>query len=297
MKQIYIIIQITLCAAFVRGQDSNTTRKVMTWVPPYAVSACQETLRKSFDRAGMSNGITHLGLQFWTPTMGGGIERVTKYGAISDSQISDLQTWAANNDIHVMLCIYNGISGWNWELAVAAFDANKKNFIDALMKETLRLNLDGIDIDLEGIGHLKSSKAAFITFIKDLSDRLHARGKVLTVDTFPYKWNAPNSTWWPELLPIIDGLNVMGYTETGEGAADWRAYAALKKAAGIHADKLLIGMPSNKADWQESSIEEHLNWVVKDSSVGLAIWDAQLKDPAWRTKEVWGNISKIRGTD
>jgi ABC-type antimicrobial peptide transport system permease subunit len=33
---------------------------------------------------------------------------------------------------------------------------------------------------------------------------------------------------------------------------------------------------------------------AKDKSVGLAIWDAQLKDSKWRTKEIWQTISRIR---
>ena len=297
MKYIYILLQITLCAALVRGQDSSTNRNVMTWVPPYAVNASLEALKESFGGAGMGNSLTHLGLQFWTPTMAGGIERVTRYGAIDDSQISDFRAWGSKHGIHVMLCIYNGISGWDWELARSSFDTNQKTFIDTLMNETLRLNLDGIDIDLEGIGKLDYSKNAFVNFVKGLSGRLHESGKLLTVDSFPYKWNAPNRSWWPELLPVIDGLNVMGYSETGASATDWRAYAALKEAAGKYSKKLCIGMPSNKAEWQESSVEGNLNWVVRDPFVGLAIWDAQLKDPAWRTREVWEQILKISGKD
>jgi hypothetical protein len=39
---------------------------------------------------------------------------------------------------------------------------------------------------------------------------------------------------------------------------------------------------------------EHLDWIAKEPSVGLAIWDAQLKDPKWRTKEIWKTISNIK---
>ena len=51
----------------------------MTWVPPYAVSACQQRLNESFDGAGMKDGLTHLGLQFWNPTATGGVELVTRF--------------------------------------------------------------------------------------------------------------------------------------------------------------------------------------------------------------------------
>jgi hypothetical protein len=86
----------------------------------------------------------------------------------------------------------------------------------------------------------------------------------------------------------------MGYSETGATAADCRSYESLKVAAGSHSSKLAIGMSSNAAQWQDASVMEHLRWVIDDGSVGLAIWDAQLREPAWRTKETWLAITKIR---
>jgi hypothetical protein len=195
-----------------------------------------------------------------------------------------------------MLCVYNGTpSGWDWELARSAFDTHRAEFTEALAKETVRLQLDGVDIDLEGKGDLEGSKDAFVRFIKELSGRLHKEGKELSVDTFAYKWHAPRQSWWPELLPHIDALNVMGYSETGSTAEEWRSYDSIKAAAGSHSSKLLMGMSSNAAQWQESPLSEHLRWVIEDESVGLAIWDARLPDSSWRTKQTWSAIAKIRG--
>ena len=87
----------------------------------------------------------------------------------------------------------------------------------------------------------------------------------------------------------------MGYSETGANSDEWRSYASFKAAAGIHHSKLLIGMPSNTARWQESSVIEHLNWLIEDASVGLAIWDARLRNLKWRSKETWLAISEIKG--
>jgi hypothetical protein len=165
---------------------------------------------------------------------------------------------------------------------------------EALVAETERLALDGVDVDLEGNGSLDSSKDAFVQFVRELSGHLHAAGKQITVDSFSYQWNAPNQTWWTELLPLVNGLTTMGYNEIGANASDWRSYAAQKAAAGAHASKLLIGMPGDKAQWQGTEAAEHLAWVARDQAVGLAIWDAQLEAPAWRTQSVWESIAKIR---
>lgn len=194
-----------------------------------------------------------------------------------------------------MLCVYNGkASGWDWDLAKTAFDEHRTKFVEALVSETLRLKLDGIDIDLEGNGELDESQAAFVRFIEELSKRLHAEGKELTVDSFAYKWNAPNQNWWPALIPHVDALHVMGYAETGAGAAEWRSYDFQKAAAEDEASKLLIGMTSSAAEWQEIPVERNLQWIIDNPAVGMAIWDAQLKAPEWRTKAMWQAISKIK---
>jgi hypothetical protein len=268
----------------------------MTWVPPYAVSACQQRLNESFDGASMKDGITHLGLQFWNPTATGEVKLVTRFReTINDAKIAEFRKWGDAHNVGIMLCIYNATAaGWDWGLASSAFATHRTAFVEALVNETLRLQLDGVDIDFEGKGQLDASKDAYVLFIKELSERLHAEGKELTLDTFAYKWNAPRQSWWPALLPHIDGLHVMGYAETGAGAADWRSYAFLKAATAAQASKLLIGVPGGRSKWQGSSAKTHLQWIVDDGSAGLAIWDARVSDPIWRTKEIWQTIAKLK---
>ena len=267
----------------------------MTWVPPYATSTCLDRLNESFDGLGMKNGLTHLGLQFWRPSEKGKMQLVDDFKPIDDSTIIQFRKWGEVNNVRVLLCVYNGYKdGWNWDLAKTAFDHNRKQFITTLVSEIVRLQLDGVDIDFEGKGTRDGDKKAFFEFIKELSFALKANGKELTVDSFAYKWNSPNQGWWKMMLPHIDALHVMGYSETGSKSAGWRSYDFLKVAAGKYSSKLLIGVPSHTANWENKSVQEHLKWVAKDKSVGLAIWDAQLKDPKWRTKEIWKTISKIR---
>ena len=267
----------------------------MTWVPPYATSQCLDRLNESFGGIGMKNGLTHLGLQFWRPSDKGQIKLVDDFKPIDDATIIQFRKWGNTNNVRVLLCVYNGYKdGWNWDLAKNAFYMYRKQFIAALVSETIRLQLDGVDIDFEGKGTRDGDKKTFIEFIKELSSALRAKGKELTVDSFAYKWNAPNQGWWKMMLPHIDALHIMGYSETGSKSTGWRSYDFLKAAAGKYSSKLLIGVPGHTANWENKSVRDHLEWVVKDKSVGLAIWDAQLKDPKWRTKEIWQTISRIR---
>ena len=271
----------------------------MTWVPPYATEICKDRLDESFGEVGLKNGLTHMGLQFWRPTEEGRIGLVDDFKPIYDSTIINFRKWGQTHGIKVLLCIYNGTrDGWNWDLAKNAFETYRKQFIKTLVSETVRLNLDGVDIDFEGKGKLDGNTEAFVSFIKELSSALKAKGKELTVDSFAYKWNAPNQGWWKLLLPYVDALHVMGYSETGSKSTSWRSYDFLKAAAGKYSSKLLIGVPSHASNWEKASVQEHLEWIVTDPSVGLAIWDAQLKDSKWRTQEIWQTISRIRqGSD
>lgn len=266
----------------------------MTWVPPYATSKCLDRLNESFGGVGMKNGLTHLGLQFWRPSEKGKIKLVGDFKPIDDATIIQFRKWGKTNNVRLLLCVYNGYkNGWNWDLAKNAFCVYRKQFIATLVSETVRLQLDGVDIDFEGKGNRDRDKKAFIDFIKELSIALKAKGKELTVDSFAYKWNAPNQGWWKMMLPHIDALHVMGYSETGSNSAGWRSYHYIKNAAGNYSSNLLIGVPSHKSSWEMSSVQRHLEWIAKDSSVGLAIWDAQLKDSKWRTKEIWQMITSI----
>lgn len=267
----------------------------MTWVPSYATEICRDRLDESFGEVGLKNGLTHMGLQFWRPTEEGRIGLVDDFKPIYDSTIINFRKWGQTHGIKVLLCIYNGTrDGWNWNLAKNAFETHRKQFIKTLVSETVRLNLDGVDIDFEGKGKLDGDTEAFVSFIKELSSALKAKGKELTVDSFAYKWNAPNQGWWKLLLPYVDALHVMGYSETGSKSTSWRSYDFLKAAAGKYSSKLLIGVPSHASNWEKASVQEHLEWIVTDPSVGLAIWDAQLKDSKWRTQEIWQTISRIR---
>jgi hypothetical protein len=268
---------------------------VTIWVPPYAVAKSKAQLTASFDNTGAKDAITYLALQFWIPTKEGGVERV-KFDEVTDAAIQELRDWGHANGIRVLLCVYNhnGPNKWDWPLAKAAFADHPKEFVKSLVSEMERLGLDGIDIDLEGPGSFDADKEAFVSFMTDLSRELRFRSKHLTVDSFAYVWNAPNQNWWPALLPLVDALTSMGYDETGSTAPEWRSYTAQKSAAGSSAAKLQIGMPSGKDQWRGNTAIEQLQWVRKDNGTGVAIWDAQLRSPAWKTPEVWQTLRGIR---
>jgi hypothetical protein len=267
---------------------------VMTWVPPYSIAKCKARLNESFDGVAMADGLTHLGLQFWTPTPAGGVAYAGKQDGPSDAVVSEFVQWGHAHGVRVLLCVYNGSHGWDWNLARAAFTEHRDAFVEALINEVTRLHLDGVDIDLEGNGSFEKDKGPFLDFMRPLSAKLHAQGRHLTVDTFSHIWNAPNQQWWPELLPLVDGLTTMGYEEIGANAPEWKSYAAQKAATGEHAAKFMLGMPAHKDAWHGNTAAEQLKWVVDDGGTGVSMWDAQLNG-AWSKSEIWKSLGQIRG--
>jgi GH18 family chitinase len=245
------------------------------------------------------NGITHLGLQLWVPSADGGLERSSHYGAISDASIKQFVRWGHSKGIKVMLTVYNGDNGWDWNLATNAFDTNKAKFVKALVAEMKHMGLDGIDVDLEGPGvDAADHQTAYINFIKALRKALRADGKVLTVDSFHYIWNAPNQTWWPQLFPLVDGITSMGYDDLGVHGTGYQAYDFQKMTAGRWVHKLMIGTPSYSANWLGDDAQTQVNWFLHAGTVGMGIWDAQMGVQvgvtAWQTPGIWKVLKKIR---
>jgi hypothetical protein len=269
-------------------------RLVMTWVPPYAVKKCQVRLSETYGGVGMGDALTHLALQFWIPTRDGGLGRAGRTNEATDAAIAALRDWGRTNGVRVLLCVFNGGKTWEWSLARAGFAERPDAFIDALLAEVKHHGLDGVDLDLEGKSEFQEDRETFVAFVRQLSDRLHREGYQLTMDSFAYTWNVPNHSWWPDLLPHVDGLTAMGYGQTGSDAPKWRAYSFQEAAAGEHAQKLMIGLPSHRDEWQGRALLEHLEWLKNNESVGVSFWDAQLRGADWRQPEVWHILRQIR---
>jgi hypothetical protein len=152
-------------------------RMVMTWVPPYDITTSAVRLRGFYTDSGPRNALTHLGLQFWTPSATGGLRRVTRYGPITNARIQQFVDWGHANGIKVLLCVFNGEDGWDWNLAKNAFITNREKFITALVTQMQARGLDGIDVDLEGVGDFEADKAATSTSSRSSRDACTSGGR------------------------------------------------------------------------------------------------------------------------
>jgi hypothetical protein len=262
----------------------------MIWVAPYAVADSE----KALGAANVQGALTDMALQFWVPTTTGQAVLTDSSPQVTDVAVVRLRDWAHARGIRAVLCVFNGVGSWDWTLAKAGFADHQDEFIGSLTSEMERYQLDGIDVDLEGPGQYESDEPAYVAFVTKLAKAVHARHKRLTVDSFCYKWNAPNRGWWLDLFPAVDAVTAMGYAETGMSSKDWRSYTSMKQAAASFAQKLQIGVPSSVDQWQGNSALEQLTWIQKEGDLGVGIWDARLRAPSWNSPNLWAILNSIR---
>ena len=272
---------------------------VLSWVPPYDVDACKANLNADWGGYGPKDGLSHLALQFWVPNGSGGVILGTKYteSGVNASNIAVFKNWGNTNNIKIMLCIYNGESGWDWPLAVGAFKTHKLSTINALLSEVEKYGLDGVEIDLEksGGGISTSDNDDFVAFLEALGDSLHSKGLELTVAAGANENLGPDWNLWDSMTPYVDAVTSMGYGFIGMNVEndDWKFSG--QKAHINDPTKLLLGFPGYSSLWGGNSLVEHLTWVKNDGEVGVGIWDFKFNQAGWQTKEPWILLNQIRG--
>lgn len=284
-----------------------STLEVMSWVPVYAITQSQAAAQADFGVCDAADGLTRIGLQFWTPNSDGTIKYADhEFYTPVDADVTWWKNWAASNGMEVMLTIYNNTGSWDWPLARSAFAANRATFVAALVAEMDRLGLDGIDLDLEGIDGniIASDRADYDQFVHELFLETSTRGKLLTINSFPYIWNAPNQDWWGDWLGEVDNIHSMGYQDLYEAGPDWQSYTFQQNtglAAGYQAETVTMGMPAWLASWGTSfgrgtSAQAHVQEVRFDISqpTGIAVWDMQLT--AWQDSALWCEIAGLKNS-
>ena len=259
---------------------------VMTWVPPYHVAESRQQLSANFGGATMADGLSFLALQFWL-TDG----PATRLDQATEADVSWFHDWARQHGVKILLCVHNNTGDWNWPEAGRSFRDNRDAFVVHLLSEVQRRDFDGVDLDLEGIIEPTAEDAqGYRALVQALADGLHPQGKVLTMDSFHGQWNAPNWNWWPDLLPLVDGITSMGYEQSGLNVD----YQELVDHAAVAPQKLMIGVPSYQGTWQGHSVTEHLDWLVQQGQVGTSIWDASLSALEWQQRGVWDQLKTIK---
>jgi spore germination protein YaaH len=145
--------------------------------------------------------------------------------------------------------------------------ASRTTLINTLVKfaTDTRTAFDGVDLDFEkfaysdGVASWSTTAPNWVIFIRELSAALHARGKLLSIDTPPDfdPTVSKKGYWvygWKDIGEYIDRLRIMGYDYSIDspgpiGPLSW-VDAAVKYAVSVMpASKVFLGVPGYGRDW------------------------------------------------
>ena len=145
--------------------------------------------------------------------------------------------------------------------------ASRATLINTLVNFTTdtRTAFDGIDLDFEkfaysdGVASWTTTAPNWIIFIRELATKLHANGKLLSIDTPPDfdPTTSKKGYWvysWKDVGEYIDRLRIMGYDYSIDspgpiGPLSW-VDAAVKYAVSVMpASKVFLGVPGYGRDW------------------------------------------------
>ena len=261
--------------------------QVLTWVPPYHISGAKQMLSGQYGTLSAADGISQLALQFWV-TNGGSIN----LSGVSEADVTWFHDWARQHGVQILLCVDNFVGDdWNWPEAERSFIDNGPAFAASIASEIAKRDFDGVNVDLEGIVTASAAdQAGYLQLAKNLAAALHPLGKVVTVDSFHGPYNAPNWNWWPDLMPVVDGITTMGYEQSGLTVD----YQTLTDHSMPHPEKLTLGVPGYKDNWQGNTVTEQLTWIVNQGKIGVGIWDASFGAAGWSAPGVWAQLKTIK---
>ncbi|WNO08421.1 glycosyl hydrolase family 18 protein [Teredinibacter sp. KSP-S5-2] len=273
-----ILILISSCFLIILQSlpTSAASTKVIGYIPMW------ENIVNTTNRTDLSN-LTHLNLAFANPDSQGRFLNNNTPTCMSGSNadINYVVERAHQANVKVLISVAGGVipecSG-DWQTLLQP--ENRAQLIQQVLDFMAFYQLDGIDIDLEGV--LLTSihtSGNYVPFIRELKEQL-AEGALLTAATASYEGGMIPT----ESLAYFDFVNIMSYDAIGPtwGQAGTE-HATLDfavenintwKSRGLEKDKLVLGLPfygygfgQYQSDYNYSSLMTEFGEQVKDTDI------------------------------
>ena len=254
-----ICVSALLPTQLAKADEEKLPRKVLTgWMPYYSVKNSMAAILANKD---LMSEVS----PFWYS--------LTSATAIKDQYVGAKLTIPMNTQLDLLrangLKIIPAITDGSKKLVLAgllAKPSTRSQVVNTITKLVLSNNYDGIDLDLEGFafsdGTASWAKTSpnWVLFIKELSQILHANGKILSMTTpvvFDPVTKRKGSYWvynWPETAPYIDRLRIMTYdyaiAKPGPiGPLEWTEATVAYAATLMPPSKIWLGVPGYGRDW------------------------------------------------
>ena len=167
-----------------------------------------------------------------------------------------IQVWALIEDITNDVDMYQILADSN----------SRTHLITGIMNAVLEFDLDGINIDFEGIR--KSEGAHFVQFLRELSILCRENDVILSVDNYPP--NAENTYYaYEEQGIVVDYVVLMGYDEHWHNCGDPGSTASQpfversldKLVSMVNTDKIIHALPFYTRMWKRTE-EGVTDWTI-----------------------------------
>lgn len=154
------------------------------------------------------------------------------------------------------------------------YDSTVKNrVINQIVSYAVQYEVDGVNIDYEGIGGIPANKDGFTAFVRDLSARLKAVGVTVSVDVVKPTVGSvySNFTDRPALASYTDYLVYMAYDEHYAGAqkaGSVGSFPWVEKglqdtiAQGVPKEKIILGVPFYLRDFTVQNTYQPYDAVI-----------------------------------
>ena len=230
---------------------------VHAWVPPWNI---ENALADLEPRANMFHQIS----PFWYEVTG--VSTIQPYANTPEAETDEFVAKARTRGIPLVGSLYDRTAP-DVMAALLADPESRAAHIDAIVEFAADHDFQGIDINYENFAFndgretWATTRPVWVTFIEELSARLHADGRMLTVSVPPVydDGQTDDSGYWvydyASIAPHVDAIRVMAYdysvAEPGPIAPlPWveELMAGSTEAAG-GPDKLVLGIPLYGRNW------------------------------------------------
>lgn len=178
-------------------------------------------------------------------------------GNVADIGSIEYVNWAKAQGYDVWGLVTNSFNS-SLTTSVLSNPTSRANVINQLISYAKKYNLDGINIDFEGVS--SSDGDIYLTFIKEATQAFKANNLVTSVDTFvPAPWTTQYKL--AEVAQVVDYVIIMAYDEhyrTSPTSGSTASYTWVKKymdeaISKVDKNKLIMGVPFYTRLWSEQT--------------------------------------------
>ncbi|MGB8956330.1 MAG: glycosyl hydrolase family 18 protein [Tumebacillaceae bacterium] len=180
---------------------------------------------------------------------------------VTPTQIRELVADAHRRNVKILASIHNTdrVSGVSRvELAHSVMTAHRMTFFRNLFALLSEYGFDGVNLDIEHLS--EGDRGLYTEFVRDLTERAHRQGKLVTVDVLGDARKEPYSLDfdYPGLSAAVNYLGIMTYDQFKPSEAAPGPVASLpwveetlQRALqeGVPPEKILLGIPAYGYDW------------------------------------------------